>query len=78
MMGTTKLYILISVWMTILLLLLVRTLDGDALLYSRKRLSSPAPLGCHRVCPSVVSVLATSPAPEHYVVDSAAVDVLQS
>ena len=32
------------------------------LLPTRKRLSSSAPPGCHRACPSVVSVLATCPA----------------
>ena len=45
---------------------------------SRKRLSSSAPPGCHRACPSVVSVLATCPTSKHHVVGSAAVDVLQS
>ena len=45
---------------------------------SRKRLPSSAPPGCHRDCPSVVSVLATCPASELDVVGSAAVDVLQS
>ena len=54
--------------------------------YARRRclslspelLSSSAPPGCHRACPSVVSVLATCPASEHHAVGRAAVDVLQS
>ena len=46
--------------------------------FSWKQLSSWAPAGCHRACPSVVLVLATCPASEHHVVGSAAVDVLQS
>ena len=45
---------------------------------SRKRLSSSAPPCCHKVCPSVASVLATCPASEQHVAGSAAVDVLQS
>ena len=44
---------------------------------SRKRLSSSAPPCCHKVCPSVASVLATCPASEHHVAGSAVVHVLQ-
>ena len=45
---------------------------------SRKQLSSSDPQGCHRACPSVVSVLATCPTSEHHVVGSDALDVLQA
>ena len=37
---------------------------------------SSAPPGCHRACPSLVSVLATCPASEHQVVGSAVINVL--
>ena len=45
------------------------------LLPSRRWLSSRAPTGFHRACPSVVWVQATCPTSKHHVVDSAAVDV---
>ena len=45
---------------------------------SRKWLSSSAPPGWHRPCPSVVLDLATYPASEHHVIDSTVLDVLHT
>ena len=45
---------------------------------SWKWLSSSAPPGCHKACPSVVLVQATCPTSEHHIHGSAAVDLLQS
>ena len=47
----------------------------SSLSYARRRCGERRSPGCHRACPSVVSVLATCPASEHHVVGSAVVDV---